>query len=186
MVSKPRRKTIRLHHAAYAQPELVAMLTMCTSARRRVFAHSDHAEFAVGEIRRLHGNMWRILGYCVMPDHVHLMALNLDGKPSDLVRLFKGRTSMVFRGLCPAPLWQRSYHDHLLRRNEDIVGVMRYMMENPVRAGLQAHWMKYPWCGSMQWPEMSSAFFETRASDVLWSEIEMVDSDRCDRVPGQG
>ena len=35
-------------------------------------------------------------------------------------------------------LWQRGYHDHALRKDEDIKDVARYIVANPVRAGLVA------------------------------------------------
>jgi hypothetical protein len=45
-------------------------------------------------------------------------------------------------------LWQRSYYDHILREDEDVVGVARYVLENPVRAGLVTEVIQYPFHGS--------------------------------------
>jgi len=46
-------------------------------------------------------------------------------------------------------LWQRSYFDRVLRSEEDTVGVARYLLENPIRAGLATRPEDYPYLGSM-------------------------------------
>ena len=123
------------------------------------------------EIGLLHGETWRILGYCVMPDHLHLLALNINGSLLDMIRLLKGRTARALRAELSSTLWQRSFHDHMLRRNEDIHATLLYLLENPVRAGLVSDWSQYPWCGSLQWPEIDPEFFAVNPKDVLWNEV---------------
>jgi REP element-mobilizing transposase RayT len=123
------------------------------------------------ELDRLHAERWRILGYCVMPDHVHLLVLNIENSLLDFMRLFKGRLVRRLRGHVAGTVWQRSSHDHLLRRNEDINGTLRYLLENPVRAGLVDKWTQYPWCGSLQWPKIDPEFFAVNSANVLWGEI---------------
>jgi REP element-mobilizing transposase RayT len=166
-----RRKRIRVDQAVYAQPGTVALLTTCTASRRHVFAQPDHADLLTAEIRRLHGEDWRVLGFSVMPDHVHLLVLNLKGSLIEFMRMLKGRTARRLRGSTTDSLWQRSFHDHLLRRNEDINGTLLYLLENPVRAGLVEEWTQYPWCGSFQWPGIDPEFFAVRPENVLWNEI---------------
>jgi len=115
--------------------------------------------------------MWRVLGYCLMPDHVHLLVLNLRGSLMDFMRLLKGRTAQGLRKSVSGAVWQRSFHDHLSRRTEDIAETLRYLLENPVRAGLVSEWPRYPWCGSLQWPKISPEFFALNPKNVLWAEI---------------
>ena len=166
-----RRKNIRVHQDVYAQPGTMALLTACTASRRDVFADPDHADLLTTEIRRLHGEEWRVLGFCVMPDHVHLLVLNLRGSLIDFMRTLKGRTARGLRGSLAGRLWQRSFHDHLLRRNEDIAVTLLYLFENPVRAGLVEEWTQHPWSGSYQWPGIGPEFFAVRPENVLWNEI---------------
>jgi putative transposase len=42
------------------------------------------------------------------------------------------------------PVWQRGFHDHALRKEEDIVSVARYIVANPVRDGLVRRIGDYP------------------------------------------
>ena len=87
------------------------------------------------------------------------------------MRLFKGRTAKGLRGDVTGTLWQRGFHDHLLRRNVDIFKALLYMFENPTRAGLVEAWTQYPWCGSFHWPEIDPEFFAVNPKNVLWNEV---------------
>ena len=46
------------------------------------------------------------------------------------------------------PLWQTGYHDHVLRAEDARLGVARYVLLNPVRAGLVENAEDYPFSGS--------------------------------------
>ena len=58
------------------------------------------------------------------------------------------------------PLWQDGYYERVLRRDEDIKEVARYIFENPVRAGLVQSPTEYPYLGSEVWTlaELFDAF----------------------------
>jgi hypothetical protein len=41
-------------------------------------------------------------------------------------------------------LWQDGFHDRAVRRDEDIVAIARYIVANPLRAGLVERLADYP------------------------------------------
>ena len=43
------------------------------------------------------------------------------------------------------PLWQQGFHDHALRAEEDVRRVARYVLTNPLRAGLVQRMGAYPY-----------------------------------------
>ena len=45
-------------------------------------------------------------------------------------------------------LWQEGYYDRILRDDDPNEGVIRYILENPVRAGLVDHPREYPLMGA--------------------------------------
>ncbi len=45
--------------------------------------------------------------------------------------------------------WQKDFFDHIIRKEEGLVNVAKYILENPVRKGLVAHWQEYPYKGSI-------------------------------------
>ena len=41
-------------------------------------------------------------------------------------------------------LWQEGFHDHALRKEEDLVKLARYIVANPLRAGIVSKIADYP------------------------------------------
>ena len=85
-----------------------------------------------------------------MPDHLHLLA---EGRSSTadvarFVNLAKQRTGYAFRRTHDAALWQGGWHDHVLRPSDDPKAVLRYLLENPLRAELARSVRDYPYIGS--------------------------------------
>jgi len=98
------------------------------------------------------------LCYVVMPDHVHwLLQLRGGGSLSDAVAGMKrisARRCNLRLGRTGA-LWQPGFHDRALRRDEDLAAVARYVVANPLRAGLVTRIGAYPhwdavWVGDRQ------------------------------------
>ena len=86
--------------------------------------------------------------YCFMPDHLHLLVSGRDGSSlPDFVRHFKQLSGHRYRREHGSPLWQISYHDHVLRTDEDVLALARYIWDNPVRAGLVQDRSEYPFLG---------------------------------------
>jgi len=86
--------------------------------------------------------------YCFMPDHLHLLVSGQDGSSlPDFVRHFKQLSGHRYLREHGSPLWQISYHDHVLRTDEDVLALARYIWDNPVRAGLVQDRSEYPFSG---------------------------------------
>jgi len=47
-----------------------------------------------------------------------------------------------------ARVWARGYHDHALRQDENLRGAARYIIANPLRAGIVSHPLDYPYWGA--------------------------------------
>jgi REP-associated tyrosine transposase len=90
--------------------------------------------------------------WCVMPDHLHaLVAPKNEGNVVDWVRRFKGRVAAAARQQGLRNLWQRSFHDHILRAEEAVADGVSYILANPVRAGFVEDWREWPHHGSLTW-----------------------------------
>jgi hypothetical protein len=65
------------------------------------------------------------------------------------VKLFKQTTGFEYcRRTRQRRLWQPGYHEHILRSDEVTEAVARYILENPIRAGLAESFGEYPFAGS--------------------------------------
>jgi putative transposase len=89
--------------------------------------------------------------HCLMPDHVHLLAEGTTPE-SDLRRLassFKQKSGFTFsKEHHGSRLGQDGYYDRILRNDEATLTVVRYILENPIRAGLVSSFSDYPYSGS--------------------------------------
>ncbi len=123
-------------------------LTLTTQTRHAAFTSRVVAECLqdLSQAAARHG--FEILAYCFMPDHLHLLVRGSDGSPlKAFVSLFKQRSGYRYRQQMHRPLWQRSFYDHVLRREEDIQAVAEYIWNNPVQAGLATAPGSYPFSG---------------------------------------
>ena len=158
MVLKPSRKRIRLPLPSYEQGNAF-FITIDTHMRHPWFG--IHTELS-GEARQLllHLSLDRgskLYAWCIMPDHVHLLLQ--DKNPVDFIRLFKGPMTQKARFIEKGrKLWQRSFHDHGLRKEEDLEDAARYIWENPVRKRLVDHAPNYIWSGSQVWAQWRDFF----------------------------
>lgn len=126
-------------------------LTMCTFRRRPHFTRVEAVDCARGtfcEEAVAHGLV--IPAYCFMPDHVHLV-ISGRSENADLVRFGKRsrqRIAFQLRQEAGVLFWQDGYYDHILRDHERLGRTIRYVVDNPVRAGLAVRWDLYPFTGS--------------------------------------
>lgn len=101
---------------------------------------------ALEESRKKHDAT--IHAYCLMPDHVHVLVEVADGiSAQKFARLFKQLSGYRIKQAIGDFAWQTSYYDHILRRQESILDVARYIWENPVEEGLASSWNEYPFSG---------------------------------------
>lgn len=89
-----------------------------------------------------------VLAYCFMPDHLHLLVQGSDrSNLIDFMKRFKQLSGFGYKTEAGKQLWQKSYHDHIVRRDEDLEAVAQYIFENPCRAGLVDDLALYPFSG---------------------------------------
>lgn len=130
-------------------------LTFCTDRRRPIFSGAETVDIVrVQILRAAQETSFAILAYCFMPDHVHLLASGLDegADVERFARLSKQRSGYEYARRLGAALWQPSYFDHLLRSEDDTWSVIRYIVENPVRARLAREPRDYRFSGSQTYP----------------------------------
>ena len=83
----------------------------------------------------------RMLAWVLMPDHAHWL-LQLG----DVVGRLKSASSRHSNRTLnrTGSLWSKAFHDHALREEEDLQAVARYIVANPLRAGLVKRIGDYP------------------------------------------
>lgn len=87
------------------------------------------------------------LAWVVMPDHFHMLVQfdRRDISISNLMRCIKARFTVTAKDKFGVDrIWQRGFYDRAIRSEEDIAAVARYIVANPLRAGLVQNLKEYP------------------------------------------
>jgi putative transposase len=123
-------------------------VTIVTAGRLCHFADFDTARAVIAEMRQLNDrHIVDSFAWVLMPDHLHwLFQLRESQDLATAIKTLKGRsTRAISRKLRRrGALWQRAYHDRAVRRDEDLVAIARYIVSNPLRAGLVERLGDYP------------------------------------------
>ncbi len=126
-------------------------LTFCCFDRRHAFIDGNSVALVTRQFLRAANDVgFAMIAYCFMPDHVHLV-LEATQENSDLKRFVsraKQFSGYHFSQCGGGRLWQRYGYERVLRDNESTRSVVKYVLENPVRAGLTDDIRKYPHLGS--------------------------------------
>ena len=145
-----RRKNIRLPAECYVGRKLY-FVTLSFHNRRPFGANASIARWIVDELRKhVAACEFPAHAYCVMPDHVHILAAGAS-ETSNLLKfvgLFKQDTARQFARRANSTLWQYRYYDHVLRGRDSADRVAWYIWLNPVRKGLCTTPAAYPFLGS--------------------------------------
>lgn len=139
----------RLRKGRVSIPNQVYLITTVTAGRRPFFTELSAGRAVVQELiqadNRGHA---KTFAYVVMPDHLHwLMSLGHGKILGDVAGGLKRYSAIVINRLLGRPLtpvWQRGFHDHALRNEESVVDAARYIIANPLRAGLVKRIGDYP------------------------------------------
>ena len=98
------------------------------------------AELVASAMRKFDKDRYRLLAWCVMPNHVHTVFQPFSGHElADILHSWKSFTGKIIqrRLSSEGALWQKEYYDHLIRDGEQLARAIRYTAENPERAGLR-------------------------------------------------
>ena len=150
------RKSIRLKHYDYSQAGFY-FVTICVQHRLQLFGEVRHAQMILNPAGLMVKTVWDEMsayyqgiathGFVVMPNHVHgiVQILTLGGEVTfslaDIVHRFKSLTTTRYiKGVNAngwprfnKRLWQRNYHEHVIRDQKGYNQLSEYIQFNPLR-----------------------------------------------------
>jgi REP element-mobilizing transposase RayT len=98
-------------------------------------------------LRKFDGVRYRLKAYSIMPNHVHVLFEVGKVPMAKVVQGWKGasaRAAILVLGRTGA-FWQQDYWDTFMRDGEHEERTVRYIRNNPVKAGLVGEWEQWPW-----------------------------------------
>jgi putative transposase len=137
-----------LRKSRTSQVGAIYAITTVTYERQTIFNDFKSARLLIQTLRQSQlEQQSETIGFVLMPDHLHWMVrLNHPTKLSRLMMIIKGRSARQINQLRnnKEPIWQKGYYDHCLRDDEDLIKNMRYIVANPLRAGIVQSLKLYP------------------------------------------
>jgi len=78
-----------------------------------------------------------VYAFSIMPNHIHLLiSQTAEFGIFEFVKTFKGRLSVIFRKNNLSVSFQKSFYDHVVREDEDLLIIAKYIIKNPLRGGI--------------------------------------------------
>lgn len=147
---KLKRKNNRLDLSLYKEHRGY-FFTINTQNRTQNFLDKKIVEYFIRILKDISEKEgWLVHAYCFMPNHVHILIEPIQ-ESRDAIKFiskFKQLTGYWYKQNFGYQLWQKSFYDHILKKEEDIKGVAKYTLENPQKDGCVNDWRDYPFLGS--------------------------------------
>lgn len=157
---KHNRRSIRLKEYDYSRKGLY-FITLCSYHQQCVFGRVENDEMILNDFGTIINEFWKkqettvvkSQEHVVMPNHFHGIVeiisdieenrkINNDQKKLErrkmilpkFVGKFKMQTSKAInqiRNKTGTPLWQKNYHEHVIRDDNDYYNIINYIQTNP-------------------------------------------------------
>ena len=155
----PKRKSIRLKNYDYSQNGAY-FITICTHNRECLFVGDDSIS------SRMLDDIWnktinqytnvKCSKYIIMPNHFHAIIIieraDIESAPTipQIIQSLKRYSTIEYIKLVNRNLlkpfdkqiWQRSYHDHIIRNEQEYQKIWEYIDTNPLRWELDCYHTK--------------------------------------------
>jgi len=137
-----------LRKGRVSQPLHFYVITAVTNQRQPIFTQIDIAKKVITELYVLENEKAvNTISYVLMPDHLHWQFQLLNKYTlAEVVKRLKGRTTQLINKAeqRKGSVWQADYYDHQIKNESDLIKQARYIVANPLRAGLVKNIANYP------------------------------------------
>ena len=150
--TNPHAKDLR--KGRYSENQQIYLVTTVTHKRQKIFTNFTLGRIVIQAMKHQHQQQKvNSLAFVIMPDHFHwLFALQNDTSLAEVMKSVKGSAGYKIQKTRreqgeltnSQPLWQDGYHDHAVRKEEDLQQMARYIIANPLRAGIVKSVADYP------------------------------------------
>lgn len=98
-------------------------------------------------------NIYRLITFTIMSNHAHVVYTPLQNEKGHFYALDRIQQSLKRHTGRQANLmltrqgafWQEENYDHVVRDEAELNRIIRYVVYNPVKAGLVSRWEDWPW-----------------------------------------
>jgi REP element-mobilizing transposase RayT len=137
----------RLRTGRFSAPGQIYLVTTVVQNRAPVFRDFMQGRLVVDALKKAQEEELVLsLAWVVMPDHLHWLFELKNNTLTCIMARTKSRIALALNRSLErdGSLWQHGFHDRAIRRDEDLPAVARYIVANPLRAGLVEKIGDYP------------------------------------------
>jgi putative transposase len=111
------------------------------------------AQLLQQSLHYLDGKVYDLDTYCIMSNHCHILFTplakdeeNYHALPA-IMQSLKGYTARKANAILgrTGQFWQHESYDHVVRDEAELARIRRYVLQNPVKAGLVGQWDEWLW-----------------------------------------
>ena len=113
-------------------------------------------------LRYFDSQRYLLYTWTIMPNHVHVLFATLNSNLSSVIHSWKSFTAHEANRLLKRSgrFWQPEYFDRLVKSERQFEYCIRYVLNNPVKAGLCKEMQQWPWSGcSSEIQDLVGRFF---------------------------
>jgi REP element-mobilizing transposase RayT len=100
-------------------------------------------------IHQYDGKDYTLVCYCIMPNHIHLVFTLLEENRgiSKIMKSIKGVSAREYNKHMGKSgiVWQDESYDHIVRNEKELFNIIRYVINNPVKANFVTTWQNWEW-----------------------------------------
>ncbi|BCX66372.1 MULTISPECIES: REP-associated tyrosine transposase [Pseudomonas] len=144
---QPQPNSHLLRHGRFSQTGRAYLITAVVHQRQPIFNDWKVGRLLVAELKRAHEHGWvNSIAWVIMPDHFHWLVQLEQCTLARLMQSIKSRSTLTINRKLnrEGAFWQTGYHDRAIRDGEDLLPFARYIVANPLRAGLVEKIGDYP------------------------------------------
>lgn len=139
MISQQKGKNLRKGRRSLVNQ--IYHVTITCKDRDNHFSDFSNARYFIQQIKQAEMDGFaKTFCFVVMPDHVHWLVKINKISLQQLVQRVKSLTTKSIG----FPIWQKGFYDQGIRSDESLISVARYIVANPLRAGLVGNVADYP------------------------------------------
>lgn len=119
------------------------------------------ADIIAKQLHRYDNDLYELLAYCIMSNHVHILIdtcvqlpekldssdfSKIDFEPlQNIMKRIKGASARYINIEMNRKerVWQKESYDHYVRDEKEMRNIVSYILNNPVKAGLVKEWAEY-------------------------------------------
>ena len=137
----------KLRKGRFSETGRACLVTTITHQRKAIFHNWLLARLLVTELRLAsETGLVETLAWVIMPDHLHWLFLLQDSPLASVVHRVKSRSAIGINrhNGTRGRFWQKGFHDRGVRQEDDLKSIARYIVANPLRAGITEDIGAYP------------------------------------------